>query len=166
MRKSVALFGFVYGCTTSLLSSGWFVLAAVGAPTRDLNPTIAAVVALIHGCVLVITFHREPFGNPWRPVLLVTERRVKAAKVLLGAVLIAFILCFAVVLFAALRSALSTYDRGLHLVVASLAVLSSVYIALHWAFRPENLFSHALLQTAAFPLRIFFRHRDPSKRLH
>jgi hypothetical protein len=38
------------------------------------------------------------------------------------------------------------------LTMASLGMSSSLYIALHWAFRPENLFSKSFIDFASNPL--------------
>jgi hypothetical protein len=42
--------------------------------------------------------------------------------------------------------------KGLGLFLASLAMLSSLYIALHWALRPENLFSKGLIGLLSDPI--------------
>jgi hypothetical protein len=157
MRKIIATLAFIYGCIAFLLSLGWYVMALAGNAFWTVNPATAATVIAIHGCVITLTFHREPFRNHWESVLAVTWRRIKAAKLLLWAAALNFLLCFA---FTLLHEA-----RGAPLIVASLAVLSSAYIVLHWAFRPENLFSEGFLQTIAFPIRLFFRTGRPPKHL-
>jgi hypothetical protein len=157
MRKVIAKLAFMYGCIAFLLSTGWYVMALAGNAFWTLNPGAAATVIAIHGSVITLTFHREPLGNHWESVLAVTWRRIRAAKLLLWAAFLNFLLCFA---FTLLYEA-----RAVPLIVASLAVLSSAYIVLHWALRPENLFSEGFLQTMASPIRLFFRTRRPPRHL-
>lgn len=166
MRKAIAIVGFVYGCVGSLLSLVWVLFALTEGATWQIDASLAVVVLVVHGTVIVVTLHREPLGSSWRPVVSVTPWRVRAATVLLGGGLLNFAAWLAFVVITRSRGALRAYDLGLPLIVASLALLTSTYVAVHWAFRPENLFSQGLLQAAAFPLRFLFRHDDQSRRLH
>lgn len=165
MRTAIARVAFAYGCTSLSLSIGWFALVLLGGEPPGVSLGIAIALAMIHGGVLVVTFHREPGIRAWTSVLPVTAGRLRAARVILGAALANFALCLIFVKVAEHRSTLPIYEHGLQLIVASLAVLSSVYITVHWAFRPENLFSRAVLDTAAFPLCILFRRNRRSRRI-
>jgi hypothetical protein len=152
----MAIIGFVYGCATSLLSLMWLVLALRG-NASDPNPALPAVVALVHGGALLMTFHRNPLEPRRRPLLSITLRRIAAAKVILGVAILNFVICLAATWLAGQEPAI--FADGASVSLASLALVSSIYIALHWAFRPENLFSEGFLRTAAFPLWFLFRGR-------
>jgi hypothetical protein len=57
----------------------------------------------------------------------------------------------------ALQSYKAQAEWALSPFLASATLLSGVYIALHWAFRPENLFPRAFLTFAGNPFGAIIR---------
>jgi hypothetical protein len=155
MRKQIAISMYAYGCLSSIVAFVWFSAAVLSAYTLGIAVWLGVTLFLVHGCVLVVTFHGS--RAPWLSVLRVTSRRLIAAKTVL--------------LLAALNTLLwtgSIFALGvgedkpwsgwvLQLFLASYLLLSTIYIALHWAFRPENLFPAAFIALVSNPFGLIVR---------
>jgi hypothetical protein len=144
---------FAYGAIAFLGYVGWFIAicfsdAAISIGTQ---PTIALFA--VHGLVLCITFQRFLTVKPfWAPLWNATPRTLTYARY---AVWVSFGLCIGMMVLAMLTLPLSSdrsSSRMVCLVLASMGVVSSLYIALHWAFRPENLFTKGLLGFLSNPI--------------
>lgn len=144
----------IYGCLALLASAAWFAITWLFRPVIPDTPGPVVTIFVFHGLVLTLTFHS--FVDPKSfssPIWCISERRRKWARgVLAGAV----VLCIGIVIWA-IVVAREPYDEKLvleatGLAMASLAMLSSLYIVLHRAFRPENLFSESFIEFASNPL--------------
>jgi hypothetical protein len=152
--KQVALFCFLYGCLASAGAFGWYWLALTGHATLPQNAWMFEVPFLAHVAVMVATFQRLPSRKIFKPVLKVTPARIRGAQLLLLVSAANFGLCAARVFW---ESAASS-ERTLSMVVTSLVLLNTVYVAIHWALRPENLFPGGFLAFMRNPLvYLFFR---------
>ena len=155
MRTLVERYCFAYGCVASVGAMVWYLTALAGYTELPQNVWIVESLALIHAITMVITFHRRPYRSPWAPVLQVTPQRIRIAKVVLGAVAANFLFC----LILAISEHRTVSERALSMLLASMALLNTVYIAIHWAFRPQNVFPRQFLDFMSSPLLYFFFRR-------
>jgi len=116
---------------------------------------VAESLAAIHGIAMVITFHQRPYRSPWAPVLQVTTKRIRIAKVVLAAVAANFLFC----LVLAISEHRAVSESVLFRLLASMVLLNTVYVAIHWAFRPQNVFARQFLDFMSSPLLYFFFRR-------
>ena len=99
----------------------------------------------------------------WQPVLNVTPQRIRLAKILFGLSILNFLLCVGVAFYGAIKGDSALRDKGPGLILTSLVMLQTIYIAIHWAFRPENLFSPSLTDSLEIRLENFFLVRRRSR---
>ena len=85
MRTLVERYCFIYGCVASVGAMFWYLTALAGYAELPQSVWVAESLVLIHGITMVITFHRRPNRSPWAPVLQVTPKRIRIARVVLGA---------------------------------------------------------------------------------
>jgi hypothetical protein len=143
---------FIYGCVGSIAALVWLSIAL--APVEVHRPSIWIIESLfiIHGCSLVLTFHRNPGAVMWQAVLRITPKRLKTAKFVL-AVSAANVLVWLITVFvSALQNEKTWAEWALSPFLASCGLLSTIYLAVHWGFRPENLFPRGFLAFAGNPL--------------
>jgi hypothetical protein len=155
MRTLVERFCFIYGCVASAGALVWYLAALAGYAELPQSVWVAEGLALIHVITMVVTFHQRPYRSPWAPVLQVTPKRIRAAKIVLSAVAANFLFCL--VLATSEHRAVS--ESALSMLLASMALLNTVYIAIHWAFRPRNVFPRQFLDFMSSPLLYFFFRR-------
>jgi hypothetical protein len=158
MRKLVERYCFIYGCVASAGAIVWYVTALVGRAELPQSVWVAESFVVIHAITMVITFYRRTHRSPWAPVLRVTPKRIRIAKVILGAVAANFLFC----LVLAIWERRTVSETALSMLLASMTLLSTVYIAIHWAFRPETLFRSQFVVFIPNPfVYLFFRPRPP-----
>lgn len=162
MKNLIRLYAFWYGCLGTCYAFAWYVLAIQGRATITNNVWIVEGVFALHAMAALATFQRTSMLPTWRPVLDVTPRRVVLAKVIFGLSIVNFLVCLAVFLIAELRGNVALGDDGVALILTSFLMLNTIYIAIHWAFRPENLFSASFLRVIANPLgEVFSSSKKP-----
>ena len=150
MKRFVKHYAFCYGC----IGATAFFACYICALTRRFdignyleNNQLVWSVLVLHAFAMLATF--QP-GIKWEPVVAITEKRLHIAKVILGLAILNFFLgCF--------------LAKSASLTLTSLLLLNTIYIAIHWAFRPENLFPERFLAFITNPLGWTFakmRSRD------
>lgn len=156
---------FIYGCIASVGALVWYLAALAGRAALPENVWAVKSIAVIFAITMVITFQRRPLRDPWVPVLRITPERVRGAKFFLAVVAANFGVCTLVAFAWGNRVGA---ERALSMVLTSLMLLYSVYIAIHWAFRPQNLFPSGFLTFISNPLLYPFirsrRRRRPLPR--
>jgi len=152
MKKLIQLYCFWYGCVGTLGAFAWYIAAIMAPVTIPDNVWIVEAVFGLHGLAAIATFHR---GTKWQPVLNVTPQRIRLAKILLGLSILNFLLCVGVALYAS-KGDSALNEKGPGLMLTSLVMLQTIYIAVHWAVRPENLFSPTFLRIIGNPLGELF----------
>jgi hypothetical protein len=152
MRTLVERYCFIYGCVASAGALVWYLAALAGRAELPDSVWVAEGLALIHGITMVITFHRRPYRSPWAPVLQITPKRIRTAKVVLGTAAANFLFC----LVLAISEHRTVSERALSMLLASIMLLNTVYVAIHWAFRPQNVFPRQFLDFMSSPLLYFF----------
>ena len=107
------------------------------------------LVFALHALAAIATFQR---GAHWPPLVSVTRERVVVAKSLLAIATLNFLGCLGWFFYGAYADNPDPSGLGAGLILASFLIQNCVYIALHWAFRPENLFSAAFIRGVSDPL--------------
>jgi hypothetical protein len=162
MKRVLPTLCFSYGCFATLALLAWHVAALGGIVAFPNNGSIITPVFMIHAVVLLITFERNPKGVI--PVLNVTPRRVRMAKFCLG-LAVAYFTLYMLFLWGQFLTDSETAPRVLLLLLTSLLLVNSIYIVVHWAFRPENLFSERFRNVITNPILYWF-FRTPITRGH
>ena len=155
------------GSIASVASFAWYLLVIATWKVRwpfPSNILSIETLFLVWAATMYATFHRSK-KRLWSPVLVVTSFHLKVARVAFVTVILN---AAAWLLFAA---GLWVFRKGGYLPVAfcafmsSCALINSVYVTIHWAFRPENLFSERARGFADDPLIFllfeFIRKRKP-----
>ena len=154
MKTGFAIVCFVAGCVGSALSLIWYVTVLLTRHSMWPFPSgITKIEALfaVWGLIMFATFYRNP--RPiWMPVLEVSSGRVKEARLVLIFTLMncAVWLLACVGLWAAqLRGPLPWVFC---LLASGVTLLNAVYVVIHWALRPENIFSERFRRFADDPI--------------
>jgi hypothetical protein len=156
----IAKYCFIYGCVASALALVWYVASILGYVLWPEGPWVVVSMFVVHGIVMVLTFHRDPARTLWSPLIPITPNRLRAAKAILAAAVANFLLCLILMLLGNRPASL----RMLSTAFASLALLNMVYVAIHWAVRPENLFPRQLLAFVSSPIGYLFFRRSRRRR--
>jgi hypothetical protein len=154
MKKPIAIVCFAAGCLSSIFALAWYVAVLVTRHSMWPFPSgIAEVEALFAawGLIMFATFYRS--RRPiWMPLLQVSGGRVKVARLLL----VCNLVNCAVWLLASLGLWAMQICEPLPWVfcvfAAAVTLLNAVYVIVHWALRPENLFSERFRRFADDPI--------------
>jgi len=159
---------FCYGCVTTLAALAAFATAILGWNLFPNHLWIVEALVLIHGCAFLVTFDRDARRKPRLPLFQLTVRRVLAAKVVLGAAVSNILIWGSLFFVYASKGDRNNAEWLLPIVVTGLVLLSTLYIALHWALRPETFLPRPIVNLFANPIGVlFFRKvRDPDERRH
>jgi hypothetical protein len=107
----------------------------------------------VHAFIICLTFQRFIGAKPfWGPIWNSSWEQLRWARRTLG---VGFALVLGTMMLNGIALILRRETialRGLNLTLASIGMFSSSYIALHWAFRPENLFSSSFLKVISNPI--------------
>jgi hypothetical protein len=154
MKRGIAIVCFAAGCLASLLALDWYVAVLVTRNSMWPFPSdVAEIEALfvVWGLIMFATFYRNP--RPiWMPLFEITSARIKAARLLLACTLIN-----CVVWLIACVALWAVQVRGplpwiFCLLASGVTLLNAVYVFIHWALRPENLFSERFRRFADDPI--------------
>jgi hypothetical protein len=154
MKTGIAIVCFVSGCVGSALALVWYVTVLL--TRHSIWPFPGGITEIetlfaVWGLVMFATFYRNP--RPiWMPLLGVSSERVKAARLVLSCTLLncAVWLLACIGLWAAqLRGPLPWVFC---LLSSAVTLLNAIYIVIHWALRPENLFSERVRRFADDPI--------------
>jgi hypothetical protein len=156
MKRAIAWACLIYGCIATIGSVVWLTLTCLGGALLPQAKQPAITLMSIHAIVLCLTFQRFIGVRPfWRPVCAPTAARLKWSRrcLLLCATAVVGITTLLVVALATRRFGL--VETGFGVFLASFSLLSSVYIAIHWAFRPENIINAGVVRFFADPFSLF-----------
>jgi hypothetical protein len=140
----------VYGCAGAIGCLTW--LAVVWAQGEAPSPSLVTVEVLLvlHSAALIVTFHRRFGLEPLRPLIAVTEWSVRLARIALATLILVFVLGVA---YLASTPLSPEANRTASLVfLDGLALVSMVYIVIHWALRPENVLWPSVVNFLASPI--------------
>jgi len=160
-RKLVPPLVFLYGCVGSLGALICFALALSGAFELPQTWLIVECIAALHALAACLTF-QPGMRPPWPPLFAVTSERIRWARVLFFAATGNFVICVAGPLIADPDRYRWLEGRAAALILTSLLLQNTVYIAIHWAFRPENLFSPTFVEAISNPVGIVLKRILPN----
>jgi hypothetical protein len=152
MKNLIRLYAFWYGCLGTLGAFAWYIAAVLGRATIPTEVWIVEAVFALHACAALATFHRTTMRPAWQPVLGVTLGRVRLARTAFGLSIINFLICLGVFVCAVVQGNAVLETKGVALILTSFLLLNTIYIAIHWAYRPENLFSSTFIRAISNPL--------------
>ena len=92
-------------------------------------------------------------------MLRVTDGRVRMGRILVALSTLNFLLCLGTFLVAAAQANTALENKAVSLVLTSFLLQNTIYIAVHWALRPENLFPGSFLRAISNPLGLLFPRR-------
>jgi hypothetical protein len=159
MKNTMRLFSFAYGCLGTIGFLICYIFALLGRATMPDDIWLAEVVFALHGIVAIATFQRMPVRPAWPPLLRLTDSRIRLTRILIGVSILNFLLCLGALVFAAVNANAPLEAKAVPLVLTSFLLQNTIYIAAHWAFRPENLFSGGFLRSISNPLGALFPKR-------
>jgi hypothetical protein len=150
MKRAVERIGLAYGCAATIGYGAawvWLWFSAAG-PTRG-NRGLFVSLAVIHLVNVAIAVQPSPF-HPWRPVFRPTSGRVRLARAALTVGTVVFAAHVVVLVWPDVRDDARMQDWAKLAVSAWFMTLTSLYLTVHWALRPERVISRTLL-TAVNP---------------
>jgi hypothetical protein len=154
MKAGIAIVSFATACLASCLATVWYLAVLVArTPLWPFPSTMIGIEALfaVWGLTMFATFYSS--SRPiWDPLLRVSSERVRAARLLLAITLMNGMLWFLVCLILWAVRAHGPLPWAFCLLASAATLLNAVYIVVHWALRPENLFSERFLSFADNPL--------------
>lgn len=153
MRQRLATVFFGLGCVLSVFALAWFVAASLGVLIAP-RTAAQALGAFIPYAILMLTTLDRGSARSWLPVFPVTRPRIRVARLLLSAAGLLCLAAFAVVLIGRALGSSSVAEVSFASVIGSLMFLNGVYVALHWAYRPQNLFGPNVPPSLLNPLGI------------
>lgn len=162
MRKLIQLYGFWYGCLGALCCAAWYASTFLGySAFPSFNWFL--VFFILHCFAATFTF--QPHVRPaWQPLFSITRGRIRLAKTLFGLATLNFIICFGMLLIAVKLGNQALEDKTVRLILTSFLLQNTVYIAIHWAFRPANLFPGSFIEAVSNPLGSILRGILPGKK--
>lgn len=160
MRKLIRYYAFWYGCLGTLLSLAWYVAALDNRATIPNNVWIVETVFAFHATAAIATFQRGAGPRAWLPMILVTPARLKLARAVFSISLLNFICCLGVFIVGVGLGNQPLVERMVSLILTSFLLMNTIYIFIHWAFRPENLFSGSFIRAISDPLGILSHRTD------
>lgn len=156
MLKQVYCF-YIYGCIGTIISTAQYVAALFDRYWPPMNVWIVEILFIFHGAAYFFTFGDSHSNPKWKPIITINPLRIKIAKI----VLILAAANYALPLVLSLFLKYPIYgDKTPFLLLSSFILLNTIYIAIHWALRPENIFSAAFLRFMSNPLFFFLRRRN------
>lgn len=159
MRRAIQMYCILYGCIGSILAFGWFLSALLGKFDETVSFFVVLGLFLLHGLAACLTFQRNPIRNRrWEPVVALTSSHIRLAKLVLTIGTLNFAACFVIFMVAAHMKDQVLLGKMIYLILTSLVLQNTIYIAVHWLIRPENIFPEWFIEVLINPLG-FFLHR-------
>ena len=154
MRSILAKFCFGYGVLISALGlslmSGW---SAVG--TRDQVLGIGTPLFIGYFVTVILTFPVYRVRSGWDAIFEVSNSRKRASRFAIGLSMVTFGALLLITLVVRFISGPVSNSLVLRL-IGSLLLLNGVYLVIHWAYRPENIFARrTLILLDNLPLALF-----------
>lgn len=139
MRRTVAVLFFVLGCLLAVFAVAWLIAAEIGVFIVPTTAPEAVVAFIVYAILMFATLDRFSVRD-WSPVLAVTHSRILLARWLLSFIVVICLAAIAVAVVGRALSSASLLEYAFSWVIGSLLLLNGVYVALHWAYWPNNLF--------------------------
>ena len=153
MRRAIQIYCALYGCLGSILAFAWFLSALLGKFDESVSQTVLIGLFLLHGLAACLSFQR--YSRRWEPIVPLTVNRIRLATVAFAAGTLNFAGCSAVFIWAAEMKNQTLAGNMVYLVLTSLVLQNTIYIAIHWLIRPENIFPKRFIDLVTNPLGFF-----------
>lgn len=153
MHRAVVILCFSAGCALALCSILWLIAAENGSFILPSKPWQGVVMAMIYAAMMLFTLDR-PSLDQWPPLFNVSRTRVVVARLALA---LSVLICAASFLLRPLGRMAGEprlAENSFFFAIASLGFLNGLYVALHWAFRPRNLFGPNMPNGLTDPLGV------------
>ena len=159
MKRAIRTYCLLYSSVATIAAGAWYLASIFG--RAALPECVWAIETLfcLHALAAVFTFHRTPIRPAWKPVLPTDAHWLYGAKLIFLCALVNFLLCLGIFIEKSLAADSKAVDRMLPLILTSFVLLNTTYIFLHWAFRPENLFSKGFMNAMTNPVGWVFSGR-------
>ena len=163
---------FWYGCVSAVVGAVFqYVSLTSTAPNLEGRSNVFVTLFGVHLLALAVTLIIDPRRLPWPTALPVTRGNLVAGRLLLSAAVLNVVLGIGHLVISRNAGEQLTAEMFAGL-FASMVLCTAIYIALHWAFRPENLLPRPVMTVASFlanpwPFIFAARHRarDAYRRL-
>jgi|SRR5579859_7075875 len=154
MRTILAKFCFCYGVLIGALGfslmSAWSEIGTVG---RELAIGIPLLIGYAVTAILTFPVYRARSG--WDAIFEVSKMRKRASQFAILLSILTFGALLVISLVVRLISGPLSSPLVLRL-IGSFLLLNGVYFAIHWAYRPENIFARStLILLNNLPLALF-----------
>jgi hypothetical protein len=156
MRRALATLFFVLGCLMAGFAIVWSIAAESGVIILPKTPLQGVVVYIPYGILMLATLDRYP-SRDWPPVFKVTHSRIILARVLLSLTGANLVIAMIVTTVGRIIASTSWLEHGRPWVLGGLLFLNGVYVALHWAYRPTNIFGPNVPEALLNPLGCLVR---------
>jgi len=154
MKTVIAIVCFVGACLASAFTAAWFLTVLVSGKSLWPFPSNIIGIELLFaawGLLMFATAYRTP--RPiWLPLLTVSSGRIGAARRLLGLALMNFSVWLLSCIGVWIVRVQGRLPWAFCLLASAAALLNAVYAVVHWALRPENLFSERFRRFADDPV--------------
>jgi hypothetical protein len=151
MRKTLAILFFILGCVVAGFAVFWLIAAQFGILVVPRTPLEAVAVFSIYAILMLATLDRS-ISDDWAPIFGITRSRILFARGLLSLIGVFCFVEIAVAVIGRVLGCTSLLGHAFLWVISSLLLLNGVYVALHWAYRPSNLFGSRISPALLDPL--------------
>lgn len=155
MKRAISTVAFIYGMLSSLLLCAWFLIDCSGRSFFFLSyPNLLWGAAGFHAIVALLTFQRGAGFDwwKWEPLFTPTPARRTAARLLLTCAFVLFVLVVTLLIVARARLHFEFVSAHIDLMLIAMLLVQTVYFSIHWAIRPENIFSPRFLRLISNPI--------------
>jgi hypothetical protein len=154
MKHIAAVLCFSFGSLGSVGAWVWFVAAlASHEPIWPFPSDIRGIEVLfaLWGTVMFATFYRSPLPI-WAPLFEVSDGRTRVARLILTFALINCLVWLVTCVVVWIIHNQGRLPWTFSLLASGVLLLNALYVVVHWAFRPENLFSEKFRRFADDPI--------------
>ena len=148
--KCYLVFSIIICAISILLMAGW---SFVGTAEQEL--AVGVPFLTIYAVTLIATFPVYRVRSQWKAIFDISATKKKVAHFSLWLAIVNFVVFTAVAILVRLISGSISSSLALRFVGSALW-LNGVYLVIHWAYRPENVFSRSTLILMNNPLFSLF----------
>jgi hypothetical protein len=151
-----------YGATGAMACLVWLVAGYRTGVAELPSPSLTLTLVIAHCVALVLTFQTRFESMPIHPLVAVTPKLVRVARITLGTITLG-ILTGGAFLVSARRAQGFVDPSAVVMLFSGFVLLNMVYVVVHWALRPENVFSSGWASLFRNPRRHLTRVNQANK---
>ncbi len=152
MKRMFQLYAVSFGCVGTIAAFVWHIAAILGYSVLPSNLKVMLAILIPLSIAYLITLHRTPGYIAWAPLIVITAKRIRIARLVLASAAINFIAYVSILLIASHQKDMGLAARVIPMILTSMIMLGTIYVAIHWIVRPENIFSCNILRIISDPL--------------